>query len=151
MLLWLSLLFIVVPLVEIILLLRVGAMVGIGPTLLLVVGTGILGAWLARLEGLRTARAIQTELEAGRLPAARLTDAALILAAGLLLLTPGILTDLSGFALLAPPVRAMVRSLLASALSRHLGPPGSGVPRDPGVIDVEWSEAPPEDDPLLGP
>ena len=149
MLLWLALLFITVPLVEIALLIRVGEAVGLGPTLAIVIGTGLLGAWLARLEGLRTARAIQAELEAGRLPAARLTDAALILAAGLLLLTPGILTDLAGFALLAPPVRAVVRRSLAAALARRFGPAGpSG---DPDVIDVEWSEAPPGDDPRLGP
>ncbi len=149
MLFWLALLFITVPLVEIVLLLKVGSMVGIGPTVALVVGTGILGAWLARLEGLRTARAIQAELEAGRLPATQLTDAALILAAGLLLLTPGILTDLTGFALLAPPVRVLVRRSLVAALSRRFQP--SGAPRDPEAIDVEWSEAPPDDGPFIGP
>ncbi len=142
-------LFVTVPLLELYLLLQVGGMVGPGPTLALVIGTGILGAWLARLEGLRTARAIRAELEAGKLPAARLTDAALILAAGLLLLTPGILTDLAGFALLAPPVRALVRRGLAAALARHLHV--EVPPRDPEVIDVEWSEEPPDDGPRLGP
>ncbi len=142
-------LFVTVPLLELYLLLRVGGMVGPGPTLALVIGTGILGAWLARLEGLRTARAIRAELEAGKLPAARLTDAALILAAGLLLLTPGILTDLAGFALLAPPVRALVRRGLAAALARRFQVPFP--PREPGVIDVEWSEEPPDDGPRLGP
>ena len=108
----LFLLFTLVPLAELWLLLRIGAWVGLLPTLALVVGTGIAGAWLARREGTRCWAAVQTELRAGRVPGEEILHAFLVLAAGLLLVTPGILTDLTGLALLLRPVRRLaVRSL----------------------------------------
>ncbi len=108
----LFLLFTLVPLAELWLLLRIGAWVGLLPTLALVVGTGVAGAWLARREGTRCWAAVQTELRAGRVPGEEILHAFLVLAAGLLLVTPGILTDLTGLALLLRPVRRLaVRSL----------------------------------------
>lgn len=105
MLLKLFLAFTLVPLIEIAVLIRVGGIIGAGPTLALVVGTGLAGAWLARREGARSWRAVQTELAAGRLPATGLIDAFLILVAGVVLVTPGIFTDLAGLLLLVPGVR----------------------------------------------
>jgi len=108
----LFLLFTLVPLVELWLLLRIGAWVGLLPTLALVIGTGAAGAWLARREGVRCWAAVRGELGAGRVPGEELLHAFLVLAAGLLLVTPGILTDLTGLALLVRPVRrVVVRSL----------------------------------------
>ncbi|MDP2480592.1 MAG: FxsA family protein [Candidatus Palauibacterales bacterium] len=108
----LFLLFTLVPLAELWLLLRIGAWVGLLPTLALVVGTGVAGAWLARREGTRCWATVQTELRAGRVPGEEILHAFLVLAAGLLLITPGILTDLTGLALLLRPVRRLaVRSL----------------------------------------
>lgn len=108
----LFLLFTLVPLVELWLLLRVGAWVGLLPTLALVISTGVAGAWLARREGVRCWAAVQSELRAGRVPGEELLHALLVLAAGLLLVTPGILTDLTGLALLLRPVRRLaVRSI----------------------------------------
>ncbi|HHQ49312.1 MAG TPA: FxsA family protein [Acidobacteria bacterium] len=147
---WLAALFIVVPLVELYVLLRLGEAVGFLPTIGIVVFTGVLGAWLARHEGLRTARAMREELDAGHIPADRLMDAALIFAAGILLLTPGILTDITGFLLLAPPVRTLIRGRIKEALRRRFtvvpeAPEPARSGPGPDVIDVEWTEADADD------
>ncbi len=131
---WLAAAFILVPLAELYILLRIGEAAGFLPTVGIIVFTGVLGAWLARHEGLRTARAIREELDAGHMPADRLMDAALILAAGILLLTPGILTDVTGFLLLAPPVRGVLRRWVKEALRKRFAGP------EPEVIDVEWTQ-----------
>lgn len=98
-------LFVLLPLVELAILIQVGQWIGLGWTLALVVATGFLGATLARRQGLRAWIAIQAELRNGRLPAGELTDGLLILIGGIVLLTPGILTDLAGFSLLLPTTR----------------------------------------------
>lgn len=105
-------LFIVVPLVELALLVKIGEIIGFWPTIGLVVVTGIIGASLAKAQGLRVFIKIRNELNAGRLPAAELLDGLLILVGGLVLLTPGLLTDLCGFALMVPAVRALLRKYL---------------------------------------
>ncbi|MHC4800030.1 MAG: FxsA family protein, partial [Planctomycetota bacterium] len=74
--------------------------------------TGIIGAWLARHEGLRTLTHIRSQLAAGQLPGDQMIDALLILVAGALLVTPGVVTDAIGFLLLIPPARAWVRNHL---------------------------------------
>lgn len=104
------LLFIVVPLVELALLIKVGQLVGVWPTISLVILTGIAGASLAKHEGLSVLRRIERELEFGRLPTTELLDGFLILAGGLLLLTPGFITDTIGFLCLLPPTRILVRA-----------------------------------------
>ena len=105
-------LFILLPLVEIALLIRVGQAIGLAWTLAIVIATGFLGAALARRQGLRTWLAIQARLREGQVPAGALVDGLLILIGGIVLLTPGILTDLFGFALLVPATRnALKRSL----------------------------------------
>ena len=105
-------LFVLLPLVELALLIQVGQWIGLGWTLALVVATGFLGATLARRQGLRAWIAIQTELRNGRMPAREMMDGLLILMGGVVLLTPGILTDLAGFALLLPtPRNALKRGL----------------------------------------
>jgi UPF0716 protein FxsA len=128
----LLLLFTVVPLVELYLLVRIGELVGAWPTIALVLVTGIVGAWLTRLEGLRVLRTVQLELSQGRLPTASLMDGLLILVAGVLLVTPGLITDLCGFALLVPPLRRTVRRTLRRAWERRLGT------EQERVIDAEW-------------
>lgn len=104
----LILLFTLLPLVELTLLLRIGEWLGAGPTVGLVVLTGIAGAWLARREGVRTWAAVQDELAAGRLPGTELVHALLVLVAGVVLVTPGVLTDAAGLLLLIRPVRDAV-------------------------------------------
>jgi UPF0716 protein FxsA len=128
----LLLLFTVVPLVELFLLVKLGTVIGIGPTVLIVICTGVLGAWLARWQGLGVLRRISDDLAAGRLPADALIDGLLIFVAGAVLLTPGLITDAFGFFLLIPPGRAVVRRTIAAWLEQRT------VTADPNVIDAEW-------------
>ena len=104
----LLLLFVLVPLLELALLIKVGQHVGVWPTVGLVVLTGVLGASLAKQQGLLTLRQIERELEFGRIPAAQLVDGLIILIGGALLLTPGFLTDTLGLCLLLPPTRRAI-------------------------------------------
>ena len=116
----LLLLLTVVPLVELVILLRLAQRFSWQATVALVIVTGILGAWLARREGLKALVRIQTDLAQGVPPVAAVVDGALILAAGLVLVTPGILTDLCGFALLIPPIRRWVRGHLSEAFKKRM-------------------------------
>lgn len=108
----LALLFIVLPLGELALLLRVGGLIGFWPTLGLVLLTGLAGAGLARRQGFRVMAVLQAELAAGRMPGRALLDGACILVGGALLLVPGFLTDTVGFVLLLPPTRALLLRIL---------------------------------------
>jgi UPF0716 protein FxsA len=128
----LLLLFTLVPLVELYLLIRIGSVIGVVPTIAIVVVTGALGAALARHQGLGVLRRLQEDLAAGRPPTDALIDGLLILVAGAMLLTPGLITDAAGFLLLVPAGRRMVRRAVSAAFSRRL------VVRDPGIIDAEW-------------
>jgi UPF0716 protein FxsA len=102
-------LFIGVPFAEIYVLLQVGHVIGILNTLALLILLSMVGAWLAKREGLGVLRRMQATLNAGRVPGAELIDGFLILMAAALLITPGFLTDIVGVFLLLPPVRAAVR------------------------------------------
>lgn len=114
----LFLLFVLVPLVELALLVRLGTAIGFWPTMALVLATGALGAYLARLQGLRTWHRIQHDLATGRMPVAEVVDGLLIFLAGILLLTPGLLTDALGFALLVPRTRKAFRHAVGRRLRR---------------------------------
>ena len=115
----LLILFITVPLVELFLLGFISSRVGLIPTLLLVVVTGFWGAWLARSQGASILSRIQSEVKAGRTPAAELVDGLLVLVGGIVLLTPGLLTDILGFSLMIPAFRAILRKALRSRLEAH--------------------------------
>ena len=97
--------FTLVPFIEIYLLIKIGGQVGAFNTILIVILTGLLGASLARLEGLRTMTKVRDSLNRGDLPAEEMLDAMLIFVAGVVLLTPGLITDLAGLALLVPKAR----------------------------------------------
>ncbi|HAS82811.1 MAG TPA: membrane protein FxsA [Verrucomicrobia bacterium] len=112
--------FIVMPLIELWLLLQVGAHVGWKSTLALVIVTGVTGAWLARAQGAQVMREIQRDMANGVMPAPRLIDGAMILVAGVLLITPGLITDTLGFLLLLPPVRSQIRVWMRRKLERKL-------------------------------
>lgn len=114
----LLLLFIVVPLIELALLVRLGTLIGFWPTIAIVVATGAIGAALARRQGLKVWTGIRDELRQGRMPMRGLVDGLLVLVGGVLLLTPGVLTDLTGIALLLPWTRAFARRLLRRKLER---------------------------------
>jgi len=108
----LLLLFIVVPAVELMLLLQLGGYLGALPTFGLVVTTGIVGAYLARRQGVSVLTKAQNQMRAGEVPAGSIADGVMIVIAGALLMTPGILTDALGFSLLVPRFRATVKGVL---------------------------------------
>ena len=110
-------LFLVIPFVEIYLLVEIGARIGAPWTILLVVLTAIVGAWLVRVQGLATWRRFQASLARNELPATALAEGLCLLIAGALLLTPGFFTDGVGFACLIPPLR---RTLIRRFLQRSV-------------------------------
>ena len=128
----LLLLFTIVPLIELYLLITIGSVIGVAPTIAIVLGTGVLGAWLARWQGLAVIRRVNEEMAAGRLPTDALIDGLLVLVAAAVLLTPGLLTDTAGFVLLVPASRAVIRKAVASAIARRVQV------KEPDVIDAEW-------------
>ena len=116
MLLKLFLAFTLIPLVEIYLLIKLGQNFGAITSILLVIFTGILGAYLAKMEGLRTLFRLQETLREGGMPGEELLDALLIALAGLVLITPGFITDAVGFLLLVPFTRMLVKNWLKERL-----------------------------------
>lgn len=120
MLFYLLLLFTVVPLVELALLVWLGGQTAWWVPIVLVLATGMAGTMLWRWQGWKVARRIQEEMAAGRMPADALVDGLLIFLAGAFLITPGVLTDAVGFALLIPPIRAAVKQLAKAWFVRHV-------------------------------
>jgi UPF0716 protein FxsA len=116
----LALLFVIVPILELMLLVRIGEWVGLWPTLALVLTTGFTGAYLARAEGMRVLWRFQQELAQGRVPGQALQDGIAVLVGGAFLITPGILTDLAGLALLFPPTRHFVQRRVKKSLERQM-------------------------------
>ncbi|MBE68798.1 MAG: FxsA family protein [SAR324 cluster bacterium] len=112
MLLKLFLAFTIIPVVEIYLLIQIGTIFGALTSIALVIVTGFLGAYLARIQGLQTLFRIQKSLREGQMPSSELLDALLIGIAGLVLLTPGFLTDAFGFLLLIPNTRTAIKQWL---------------------------------------
>lgn len=113
----LILLFTLLPLAELSLLLRIGEWLGAGPTIGLVLATGVVGAWLARREGARTWKRVQADVAGGRMPAEELLHALLIFIAGVVLVTPGVLTDMAGLVLLVRPAREAVAGRIRKRLA----------------------------------
>jgi UPF0716 protein FxsA len=111
----LALVFIVVPIVELAVIIRVGQTFGVLPTIALLILVSVVGAWLAKREGIGVWHRFRRQVESGVVPAREVADGVMILFAAALLLTPGFVTDLLGLLLLTPPVRAAVR---ASVLRR---------------------------------
>jgi UPF0716 protein FxsA len=144
MLLYLILGFTLVPALELLLLFKIGGTIGGWQTLGVIILTGVIGARLASLQGRAAWQRIQEALAQGRLPTTEMVDGLLIFAAGLVLLTPGFLTDLFGFFLLLPFGRSLVRKCLVARfkgkVSTHMHFSGHGmrVPhREDNVIDVD--------------
>jgi len=117
----LILLFAVVAMAELYILIKIGSHIGGFNTVLLVVMTAVLGAWLARLQGLRTLQQIRLSLSQGQIPAEELIDGVLILTGGILLVTPGVLTDLFALLLLFPYTRTYFKRWLRRRFDRRMG------------------------------
>ena len=111
-------LFVLVPAVELALLIEVGGRIGTVATLGLIIFTGALGAYLARQQGLSVLRRMREEAASGHIPAAPVVDGVIILVAGALLVTPGLLTDAFGFFCLIPPCRQLIKTFLKNQLQK---------------------------------
>ncbi len=133
----LVLLFLVVPIVELYVIIQVGQEIGALNTIGLLLLISVVGAWLAKREGVGVWRRLNQQVSAGRVPGAELIDAFLILLAGALLLTPGFISDVLAIFLLIPPTRALVRRVLRR---RFVGKVeifrGSASPSRPPDIDL---------------
>jgi UPF0716 protein FxsA len=105
--------------VEIVALVAVGSVIGLGWTLLVLLAGSVLGLWLARREGVRAAQAIAEAVGNRQVAHAELTDGLLVAAGGVLLFVPGLVTDLAGLLLLLPPTRALVRRRLVKAAEQR--------------------------------
>ena len=116
----LLLLFIVVPAVELVLLIKIGGRIGLLPTLGLILVTGFLGAFLTKLQGVRALDNFRRAFAEGRLPREEVLDGVMILLAGAVLLTPGFLTDAAGFALLIPSIRRPIGRRLAGWIKANV-------------------------------
>lgn len=97
--------FALIPVIEIAILIKAGSVIGVVNTIVIVLLTAFVGAYLARMEGLETMNRLRMSMNEGRMPAEELMDAFIIFAAGAVLLTPGFLTDIFGLLLLFPPSR----------------------------------------------
>ncbi len=104
--------FTLIPVFELYLLIKVGTVIGGLNTILLVIISGFVGAWLARAEGMNTMIKLRTNLSQGLMPAEELIDAVIIFAAGIVLITPGLITDVFGLLLLWPPSRNWCKRML---------------------------------------
>lgn len=164
---YLFLAFLLVPIVEIALFIQVGGLIGLWPTLAIVVLTAIMGTWLVRTQGLAAINKLQRSFSELDDPTEPLAHGAMILVAGVLLLTPGFFTDALGFALLMPPVRVAVFRFARSRVTVAQFHMGSGMGPDMrnganphhfgagDVIDGEFEEVRPKadttTDPATGP
>ena len=120
MLLPLVLLFIVVPIAELAVIIQVGQAIGVWWTIAILVADSILGSVLMRAQGRSAWRRFNEAMRAGRVPAREVLDGGLVIFGGVLLLTPGFITDILGLLLLIPPSRAVVRAVLARRLERRM-------------------------------
>ena len=123
----LLLLFIAVPVVELVLLIEIGQRFGTLATVGLIVGTGTVGAALARQQGISTLARLRKDLNDGRLPAEPIVDGVLILVAAVVLITPGVLTDLVGFLCLVPACRRLLKLYLKRRFERAVREGAVGV------------------------
>jgi UPF0716 protein FxsA len=115
------LLFIFLPMVELYLLIMLGSRIGAMPTIGLIVLTGLLGASLARQQGLSVLSRIQKEMASGKPPTQELVEGALVVVGGIVLLTPGIITDILGFSLLLPSIRKSLCRSLTKSFTKKVG------------------------------
>ncbi|WP_404801121.1 FxsA family protein [Acuticoccus sediminis] len=144
----------IIPIAEIAVFLTVGSIIGVLPTLLIIVLTAILGAALLKRQGLSAFAKLQEDVRAGRVPTAAIGETITVAIAGMLLLTPGFITDTIGFLLFVPSVRSWLWKQISGSVQIHsaggttggMGPGGgprrTGGP--PPVIDLESSEVRPD-------
>jgi UPF0716 protein FxsA len=111
--------FVIVPIVEIYVIIRVGQVIGPWWTILLLIADSIFGAWLVKHEGRRAWSALVAALQSGRMPAKELADGGLVLVGGTLMVSPGFVTDLAGILLILPFTRPVARRVLTRLVTRR--------------------------------
>lgn len=145
----LAVLFFGVPLVEIVVLIQVGQVIGAWWTILLMIASAVIGAWLIKHEGRRALQALTEALASGRMPARELADGMLILLGGALMLAPGFVTDTAGILLILPFTRPLARRMLTRVVAARILPaygPGVQRPRPGPDDDVVRGEVVDDDD-----
>jgi UPF0716 protein FxsA len=134
-------LFIVVPIVELYVIIQIGSLIGVWPTIALLLADAILGSMLLRHQGRGAWRRFNAALAERRFPGREVADGLLIAIGGTLLLTPGFVTDIFGLIFLIPPTRAIVRHLMSGYVTRRfviVGAPRSAGPRGPAAADRHY-------------
>ncbi len=138
----LFLLFLIIPIIEIYLLIQVGSIIGAFYTILLIILTAIVGAFLLRAQGIATLRRVQENVAKGKVPAMEMLEGLMLLVGGALLLTPGFFTDALGFVCLIPTLRrAVIRLFLLQKIGRMQGfqqTTSQRQSRDSNIIDGEF-------------
>jgi UPF0716 protein FxsA len=104
---------------EMAVLIMLGRSMGVLPTIVLVVGAGMVGAWIARWQGLQSAMRARQQMASGVMPTSEMTDGLLIAVAAVLLIIPGFITDVLGLALLFPPTRALLKRAVIGQFTRN--------------------------------
>src|SRR4051795_2578181 len=135
----LILIFIVVPIAELALLIQVGQLIGVWWTIALLIADAILGSYLLRTQTRSAWRRFNEALAGGRVPHREVIDGVLVIFGGVLLLTPGFITDIFGLLFLFPPTRILLRGLLVrrGALRVVGAMPGASSPANGGPNDIE--------------
>jgi UPF0716 protein FxsA len=131
-------LLVIFPIIEIAVLIAVGHVIGAAWTILLVLGTSALGAWLLRHEGARSWQAFRADVAAGRPPGNTVTEGLLVLAGGVFMLVPGFVSDVIGALLIAPPTRRLARVGLLAVLARRLTPEAATSLLGPRKVKVRY-------------
>ena len=119
-------LFVVVPILELYVIIKVGGLIGVVPTLFLLLGMSLLGAWLLRHQGRGAWRRFNEAIAQRRFPGREVADGLMITIGGVLLLTPGFITDAVGLLLLLPPTRAIARRFMQAYVTRRFTLVGFG-------------------------
>ncbi len=135
---WLFLILVGVPIIEIGLFIQLGGFLGLWPTLAIVVATALIGSLLLRTQGLSTLEELKRSAETGQSPAGPMANGALILVAGLLLLTPGFFTDSFGFLLMVPPIRTLLIKWIATRAQMKIYASAANSQQAPDIIDGEF-------------
>ncbi len=148
----LFLVFLLVPVIEIALFIELGGAIGVWATIAIIFLTAAIGATVARAQGLSTLGELQSRLDSGADPREPMAHGALLLIAGLLLLTPGFMTDAFGFALLVPPIRAAVIRKVANHMTVHAATHPGAQKRQSGptVVDAEYEVVDEDEEPRRG-
>ena len=144
----LVLLFIVVPIVELYVIIQIGSLIGVWPTLALLLADALLGSLLLRHQGRGAWRRFNLALAERRFPGREVLDGLLIAVGGTLLLTPGFVTDIVGLIFLVPPTRAIIRRLLRGYVGRRfviVGAPGTAAASRSYDFDATAEEIDAED------